>query len=151
MKIESPAFKNGQRIPEDFTGEGKNVSPKLIISSIPLKTKSMVLICDDPDAEKIAGKVWSHWILFNIPFHGEDIEIKENAFIGSRGVNDFKVLNYKGPMPPKGSGEHRYFFRVYALSRVLELKEGASRTEVEIAMKNLIIDKTEFQGVYSRD
>jgi len=146
MKITSPAFKQNEYIPKKYTCEGADVNPPLVIENIPEKAKSLVLIVDDPDAPM---GTWTHWVVFNIPCQGSVVEIKENSIPGVQGWNDFEQVNYGGPCPP--SGTHRYFFKMYALDTILNLKEGAKLNEVESAMKDHIIAKAELMGVYQKN
>ncbi len=145
MQLKS-VFDNNERIPGRYTCDGRNINPGLEISEIPEKTKSFALIVDDPDAP--AG-TWVHWIIFNIP--PTIIKIEENSIPthSKQGTNDFKKLDYGGPCPP--SGTHKYFFKIYALDSELELEEGASKKELENAMKEHILEKAELIGLYSRE
>jgi len=145
MKITSSAFQHNTMIPAKYTCEGMDINPPLLVEDIPEKTKSLVLIMDDPDAPR---GTWIHWVVFNIPCSGKKIEIKENSIPGVQGWNDFRRINYGGPCPP--SGTHRYFFRVYALDIMLNLKEGAKRQEVEDAMRGHILASAELVGLYKK-
>jgi len=144
FKIESTAFENGGFIPAKYTAGGENISPPLKISGTPQGTKSFVLIVDDPDAP---FGTWVHWVVFNIPpdvnFIPEGIQPQ-----GKPGINDFKTLKYGGPAPP--SGTHRYFFKLYAIDKVLDIPKGASKKEVEKAMEGHILAKAVLMGRYSR-
>ncbi|MEW5896373.1 MAG: YbhB/YbcL family Raf kinase inhibitor-like protein [Nanoarchaeota archaeon] len=147
MKLSSSAFKHGEDIPEKYTCEGDNISPPLKIEDIPAKAKSFVLIMDDPDAVKPAGKVWDHWIVFNIP--PSTTEIKENTEPeGRQGKNSWGELGYGGPCPP--DGQHRYYFKLYALDAELNLPAGATKSEIEKAMLEHILAKAELVGKYKR-
>ncbi|HEY4497177.1 MAG TPA: YbhB/YbcL family Raf kinase inhibitor-like protein [Candidatus Paceibacterota bacterium] len=150
MKLESTAFLHSQLIPLPHTCDGPDVSPPLRISEIPRDAKSIALIMDDPDAIKPAGKVWDHWVIFNIPVPESGVlEIFENSEPnGIHGVGTSKNTGYHGPCPP--DGEHRYFFKTYALDTMLGLAEGATKAEVERAMEGHIVDHTELMGKYSR-
>ena len=64
IKVESTAFEEGGMIPERYTCDGADVSPPLALSAVPEGTKSIALICDDPDAPR---GTWVHWVLFNLP------------------------------------------------------------------------------------
>ena len=66
MQITSPAFSDGSEIPRKYGYKNGNISPPLRISEIPENTESLILIVDDPDAKKAVGKVWTHWVVFNI-------------------------------------------------------------------------------------
>ena len=148
MEIESD-FVNGAKIHKEYTADGKNINPEIRISRIPENAYSLVLIVDDPDAP--AGK-WIHWILFNIPVTGDLVIITENSIpSGSKqGTNSWSKINYGGPSPPRGSGTHRYFFRVYALDCKLDLPKGSGLFDVEQAMDGHIISNGQLFGVYSR-
>lgn len=65
-----------------------------------------------------------------------------------QGKNDFKRIGYGGPCPPPGK-PHRYFFKLYALDAKLDLR-GASRNELESAMKGHVLAQTELMGKYGR-
>src|SRR5438094_682071 len=63
LQLTSTAFEEGQPIPLDHTGEGRNVSPQLKWTDPPAGTKSFALICEDPDAPR---GTFTHWVVFNI-------------------------------------------------------------------------------------
>lgn len=142
MKISSPEFKSNQNIPKKFTCQGDDINPSLIFEDIPKNAKSLVLIMDDPDAP---NEVFIHWIMFNIPIC---TKIDQDSFKGIEGANSTGSTGYIGPCPP--SGVHRYFFKLYALDTLLELKKGVLKSDVEKAMKLHIIEKAELIGLYSK-
>lgn len=142
MKLTSPVFEHGRAIPAKFTCDGENVSPPLEIEDAPEKAKTLALIVDDPDAP--AG-TWLHWLLYDVALRSS---IGEGEVPGKQGMNDFGRKDYGGPCPP--SGQHRYFFRLYALDTELNLPEGASRDEVEKAMADHVLAKAELMGLYER-
>lgn len=143
MKLSSSAFQHNQAIPLKFTCEGEDINPTLTISDVPPEAKSLAFIVDDPDAP---GKTWVHWVVFNIP--ATTREISENSIPGKQGMNDFGRLDFGGPCPP--SGEHRYFFKLYALDTTLNLKEGITKKQLEEAMKNHTLSKAELVGLYKK-
>ena len=142
MKLTSPKFGNGNNIPREFTCEGDNINPRLIIEAIPAGTKSLALIVDDPDAPM---GTWVHWVIFNIPVVSR---IDEDSIPGKQGINDFGRKDYGGPCPP--SGTHRYFFKLYALDTVLNLNEGINKEALEEAVGSHILDKAELIGLYKK-
>ncbi len=146
MTISSPDFAQGQAIPAKFADKGGNRSPQLLVGSVPLHAKSLVLIVDDPDAP--AG-LWTHWLLWNIPPGVVVLDEGQVPRGAVQGKNSFGNARYDGPAPP--SGTHRYFFHVFALDTKLSLAEGASRGELEAAMKGHIVGSAEFYGTYSAD
>ena len=149
MKIASSAFKHGEKIPVLYTCQGKEINPPLLISDVPKNTKSLVLIMDDPDVPRSVRQdgMWVHWVVFNMPPETE--EIKENMPPpGILGKGTEGKVGYQGPCPP--DREHRYFFKLYALNSLLDLKDGATKEDVTKAMKGHIITQTELIGTYSK-
>jgi Raf kinase inhibitor-like YbhB/YbcL family protein len=148
--IKTTAFSEAGSIPKKYTCDGGDLSPGLTWTGIPAGTKSLALIADDPDAP--VG-TWTHWIIWNIPPEGalpEGLSKDENLSNGGRqGKNDFKRIGYAGPCPPAGK-PHRYFFRLHALDAKLDVKAGASRNELERAMKGHVLGRTELMGKYGR-
>lgn len=142
MKVTGPDFGNNEMIPKKFTCEGKNVSPGLVIEGIPRQAKSLALIVDDPDAPM---GTWVHWVVYDMPPLGR---IEQNSVPGKQGTNDFGKRNYGGPCPP--SGTHRYFFKIFALDAMLDLKEGLSKKELEHLLQGHILEKAELVGLYKR-
>lgn len=151
LKLESTAFKAGEKIPVQYTCEGKDLSPALSWSGAPQGIKYWALIMDDPDAPM---GTWVHWVFYNIPANvaqlAEGISSQETLSNGAKqGFNDFKKLGYGGPCPPPGK-PHRYFFKLYALDAVLELPAKATKAQLVAAMKNHILAETELVGLYQR-
>ena len=110
-----------------------------------------MLIADDPDAP--AG-TWVHWVLYDLPPATKELpeDLPKSQYIpggGTQGLNDFKHLGYGGPCPPPGK-PHRYFFKLYALDTILELKPGASKKAVEKAMEKHVLAQGELMGTYKR-
>ncbi len=147
MKLTSLAFDNNSTIPKKYGYKHGNISPPLKIEDVPEGTKSLVLIIDDPDAMTAVGKVWSHWIIWNISPNISDIpenSIPENCL---QGKTDFGEIGYGGPAPP--DKEHRYVFKLYAIKSVLSNPQGSSKQEIEDSIKNQILEKTELYGKFS--
>mgnify|MGYP001140499843 CR=1 FL=1 len=151
IKITSKAFEEGGTIPEKYTCEGDNVSPPLVWTSVPEGTKSMALICDDPDAPM---GTWVHWVLFDLPPSVRELaenvpaqrELKSGA---KQGTNDFREIGYGGPCPPPGRA-HRYYFKLYALDKVINLSPGASKSQLVEAMKGHILAEGKLMGKFKR-
>ncbi len=153
MILTSSAFQHQGLIPAKYTCDGDDISPPLQWSNEPKGTKSFVLIVDDPDAIAVAGFVWDHWILFNIPSTIHDI--KEHSSVGIEGVTSFGKPGYGGPCPPNGT--HAYHFKLYALDTMVTLKkslpagrQGALKSQLEKAMKGHVLAQAELLGKYDR-
>jgi Raf kinase inhibitor-like YbhB/YbcL family protein len=146
MKITSQAFNNGEKIPEKYTMYGENRIPPIHLDDIPSKTLSLALIVDDPDASR--GDTFNHWLLFNMDPRVHDIKEDSVPVMATQGRNDFGEAEYDGPKPP--SGEHRYFFKAYALDTVLPLTHGAKRPDLEREMTEHVLESATLMGKYGR-
>lgn len=150
IKITSSAFTEGSMIPKRYTCDAEDVSPDLAWAAVPEGTKSLALICDDPDAPM---GTWVHWVLFNLPpdireLHAE-IPSEKTLKNGARhGKNDFRKFGYGGPCPP--GGIHRYFFKLYALDTVINLESGITKAQLLKAMERHILAEGQLMGKYKR-
>ncbi len=147
MKLTSPSFNHNGLIPSIYTCDGINCSPPFKIRDVPPNAKSIVLIMDDPDAVKEVGRVWDHWIVFNIPATMTIINKGEQP-TGVAGKNSGGNIAYVGPC--HSQGEHCYVFKLFALDLILQLSEGATRSQVEHAMHGHVIEETKLAGRYTR-
>jgi Raf kinase inhibitor-like YbhB/YbcL family protein len=150
MEITSTTFKHGARIPAKYTCDGVDVSPPLQWDNAPAGTKSVALICDDPDAPM---GTWVHWVIYDIPASITNLPekippLKELANGAKQGMNDFRAIGYGGPCPP--SGEHRYFFKIYALDGPTGLRPGATKAQLLSAMQGHILGEAHLMGKYKR-
>ena len=151
FSLTSSGFGSGAEIPQQYTCKGADDSPALDWSGAPAKTAGFALIMDDPDAP--AG-TWVHWVLWNLPatVHSlpQGVPKQDQPGDGSRqGRNSFKKVGYNGPCPPAGKS-HRYFFRLYALDAKLDLAAGASREQLDAAMKGHVLAQAEYVGTFHR-
>lgn len=151
IQITSPAFEEGKPIPKKHTCGGPDVSPPLEWKGVPEASKSLVIMCDDPDA---AMGTWVHWVLFNLPPDAtkiaENVAKKPILDGGARqGVNDFQRVGYGGPCPPPGK-THRYFFKLYALDTMIDVGEGVHKKDVEKAMQGHVLAQGQLMGTYKR-
>ena len=150
IEVRSSAFGEGDRIPSDFTCGGADMSPPIEWSGVPAQAQSLAIIADDPDA--LAGD-WVHWLIYDLPPSltqlPAGISAEEKLSIGGfQGRTDFGKLGYQGPCPP--IGEHRYFFKVYALDAMLRLKPGVSKQVLSQAMQGHILAEGVLMGKYDR-
>lgn len=150
MELRIPSFQDG-RVPVEHTCDGADRSPQLSWTAPPAGTKSLVLLVTDPDAP--AG-TWVHWVLFDMPaarHHLVDgVPPQPQLAEGSRqGQNDFGRIGYGGPCPPKGPA-HRYFFDLYALDTVLTARPGATRNQIETAMRGHVLGHAQVMARYGR-
>lgn len=147
MRLTSPEFDDGKSIPDRYGYDEENVNPPLTIEDVPADTASVALVVDDPDAQEPAGKIWDHWVVWNIDPNIDQIDEGSTPPNAREGRNDFDETGYGGPKPP--DREHTYHFRLYALDTELDLNAGASKAELCEEMEGLILDETELKGTYA--
>jgi Raf kinase inhibitor-like YbhB/YbcL family protein len=150
ITVTSPAFASMQAIPRKYTCDGEDLSPPLSWKNIPNNAKSIVLICDDPDAP--AGD-WVHWVCYDMPAATDSLPEAVPASDtlacgGKQGTTDFGKTGYGGPCPPGGT--HRYFFKVFALDKMLNLPAGKNKKEIVRAIKGHVAAAGELVGTYTR-
>ncbi len=154
MQLWSAEFGQGRQIPVRYTCDGANIAPPLEWSGIPVSARSLALIMEDPDAPdpKAPKFTWVHWIIYNIPVHIS--QLPEGITSGSlptpaqEGKNDWQRVGYGGACPPVG--QHRYYFKLYALDTLLEPMHEPTKAAVESAMTGHIVAYSELMGVYQK-
>ena len=152
LKLTSPAFSDGGEIPRECGYKHGNKVPPLKIDCAYTRIKSLALIMDDPDAMGAVGKVWVHWVIWNISpgalkeFQYENSQTPEIG-LSDKGMTDFGEVGYGGPAPP--DKRHTYVFKLYALDSWLDLPEGSTKSELEKAMEGHIIEQTQLTGTYA--
>jgi len=142
VRVSSNAFQNNELIPIKYTCDGKRISPNLHFSDIPEHTQSLVLIMDDPDAP--SGN-FVHWVVFNLPPETSDFTDSQIPD-GIVGKNSLNQNNYCPPCPP--SGQHHYFFKLYALDAMINLDQNATRQDVTHTMQKHVVAQAELIGLY---
>lgn len=153
FRLTSPAFEHDTPLPLRHTADGEDLSPPLAWTGVPDGTKEMVLICDDPDAET---GVFTHWVVYGMPPHLDHLPeaIPDDAIIETdtvalvQGLNEFDEVGWSGPSSSDERGPHRLFFRLFALdAELLDLRPGASRTDLRTAAREHIIEQTVLVGI----
>lgn len=160
LDVTSSAFGQGQRIPTDHTADGADISPPLDWTNVPDRTRSVAVLCEDPDVSE--AEPFVHWILCNLrPYEmglpvtripeglSKDPRPKELPD-ARQGRNSFGRIGYAGPAPPPGDGNHHYYFKVFALDEVLDVPDDVGRRDLLAAMKGHILAWGEIVGTYSR-
>lgn len=154
LTLTSSAFANAGEIPQRFTCQGADCSPPLAWQGVPANARSLVLIVDDPDAPDPAAPkmTWVHWLLYNLPasdgFFPEGLA-EAGLPPGTRpGLNDWQRTGYGGPCPP--IGRHRYFFKLYALDKVLPDLGKPDKTKLLAAMQGHVLASVELVGTYRK-
>jgi Raf kinase inhibitor-like YbhB/YbcL family protein len=150
MALTSSAFEHHGKIPTKHTGEGEDVSPALAWSNVPDGTRSVALICHDPDAPlaKEGRYGFVHWVLYGIP--ASVSKLPEGTGDHTAGINDFGRAGYGGPMPPEGHGKHHYYFWLLALDTEPKLEAGLSMWALLEAIDDNVIGMNRLIGTYAR-
>ena len=141
LKLTSSAFSHGGEIPRECGYKNGNKITPLTVSGIPEGTESLALIMDDPDAMGAVGKIWVHWVAWNID------PTKTELAKSTEGMTDFGEVGYGGPAPP--DKRHTYVFKLYALDSKLVLTTESTKVDVEKAMEGHIIEQTQLTGTYA--
>ena len=144
LKLTSSAFEDGGEIPRECGYKNENKEPPLSASGVPEGTKSLALIMDDPDAMGAVGKVWVHWVMWNIDPTNTELFVEN---LTTEGMTDFGEVGYGGPAPP--DKRHTYVFKLYALDSELDLPDKSTKADVEKAMEGHIIEQTQLTGTYA--
>lgn len=144
MKITS-VFAHNENIPSIYTCDGQDLAPVLTVSEIPSNTQELVLIVDDPDAPM---GTFVHWLVYNLPPNTTKIDNKNLPAEAKQGMTDFGRASWGGPCPP--SGTHRYFFKIYAIDKKLNLPVGLTKNELEKSIRGHVIEQAELIGLYKR-
>lgn len=144
MQIKTDFEHNGQ-IPSKYTCDGDDLAPVLEFADVPKNAKELVMIMDDPDAPM---GTWVHWILYNISPDTKIIDDNNLPQGVKSGFTSFRRLGWGGPCPP--NGVHRYFFKLYALDKKIEMEEGLTKEQVLEKIDGSVIDYCELIGLYKR-
>lgn len=149
LQLTSPVFDDGEPIPDEYGYTARDVNPPLDVSGVPDETESLALVVDDPDAVEPAGKVWDHWVVWNVDPGREHIpEDWSPEFEGAvEGQNDYGERGYGGPNPP--DRPHTYRFRLYALDTELDLPAGSTKADLEDAMAGHVLAEAELDGTFA--
>jgi Raf kinase inhibitor-like YbhB/YbcL family protein len=147
MQLSSPAFDDGEPIPRKYGYEEENVNPPLRVNDVPHDTETLALVMDDPDAVEPAGKIWEHWLIWNIDPTVSEIPEDWGTVGAVEGQNDYGETDYGGPNPP--DGQHTYRFTLYALDTELDLPSGATVEELEDAVDGHVVAEATLEGTYA--
>jgi len=151
LELRSPAFDEGERMPDSTGYANENDSPPLEISGVPEGTDSLVLIMDDPDAKPVAGHVWDHWIVFDIDPDTAELPEDWDADGATEGYSDYVEQGWGGPSPPEG--EHDYIFKLFALEGEIDAPAPIRKQRIgsTITMECEILAQTQLVGRYDAE
>jgi Raf kinase inhibitor-like YbhB/YbcL family protein len=147
LRLRSPAFSHHEEIPPRHAKEGENVAPSLSWEGLPEGTRSVAVVCHDPDAPLVDG--FTHWVAYGIDPESEGLE--EGGEAAVQGVNSTGGEGYTGPAPPPGHGGHHYYFWVYALREDPGLAPGLERRELLERIEDLVIEQARLVGTYRNE
>ena len=147
LSLSSSAFEDGGSIPEEYGYEERNVNPPLEIEGVPPTAESLALIVDDPDAVDPAGKVWDHWVVWNVDPDDQQVPEDWDVDDAVEGRNDYGEREYGGPNPP--DGEHTYRFELYALDRQLDIDEETNADTLRDTMDDFVLAEATLEGTYA--
>lgn len=156
IRLASPAFANGARLPVRFTADGEGVSPPLFWTGVPTGAVRLALLVEDADAPTPSPLV--HAVIWDLP--AADGELKEGAIVADArrdsddgsdvGRNSYRIEGWLPPDPPTGHGVHHYAFQLFALSDGPDVKDNPSRSAILKAMAGRVLAAGVLTGTYSR-
>lgn len=149
LKITSSAFKSGELIPAKYSCDADKVNPALAFSGVPASAKSLALIVDDPDVPKtmIPSGEFVHWLVWDISPASKGIAEADKS-AATMGLNGTGKPGYYPMCPP--DREHRYFFKLYALDKMLSDAKITNKAELLAAMQGHIVGQAELTGRYPK-
>ncbi|MEV0156266.1 YbhB/YbcL family Raf kinase inhibitor-like protein [Micromonospora sp. NPDC050686] len=147
IMLRSTAFTDHDLLPGRFAQDGGNVSPPLQWSDVPDPAEELVLVVEDPDAGRAP---FLHWLVTGIA--PDSTGVAEGAVPqgGREWPNAAGGTGWSGPLPPRGEEAHRYFFRLYAVNRPLELPPSPQAADVHEALAGRELGSGTMVGTYRR-
>jgi Raf kinase inhibitor-like YbhB/YbcL family protein len=148
IEVTSIAFEPNTPLPISCTEDGVGAAPPLSFRGAPDSARSLVLLCEDPDAPLFEPYV--HWLVYGVPPATEAMDAHtQSAYrLGENGRGD---PGFAPAAPPAGHGVHRYHFQVFALDVPVDLGAGADRGKVLELMKDHVVAWGELVGTYQRE
>ena len=131
LRLSTPAFIDGSRLPKRYTCDGSGEEPPMQAGTVPPSTSEIVLVVSDPDAP---GGTYVHLTRYDLSPRG-DGSVDHG---GREGRNSAGKDGWAPPCPPKGDDPHRYVWTVYALRDESGLQAGAEPAEVTAALDGVL-------------
>jgi Raf kinase inhibitor-like YbhB/YbcL family protein len=147
MMMRSVAFNDHDRMPERFAQDRGNVSPPLEWSGVPESTTELVLLVEDRDA---GPTPFLHWLVTGIESNVGGVAEGQVPAGGREWTNGFGRAGWAGPLPPVNDDPHRYFFRIYAVSRPLELPPEPQVPDVHRELDGQQLASGNIVGTFAR-
>jgi Raf kinase inhibitor-like YbhB/YbcL family protein len=163
LEVTSSVFSSGQTLPRASTADGEGLPPPLTWNGVPGNARSMVVICEDPDAP--LPEPFVHWLVYGIPARPGTADATDPGTANATAVGTLDVANlgsvrqgenskggkgYTAAAPPPGHGVHHYHFQVFALDEDLALEPGAGRSALLEAMRGHVVAWGDLVGTYER-
>ncbi len=142
LEIET-VFKDGDMIPIEYTGYGKNISPEFKIKNLSIKAKSLVIVLEDLSHPI---KNFTHWIAWNIKAEStipENVGSMDNVIQGIA----YGFHKYAGAKPPLCQ-KHNYKYTIYSLDDILTLSSNTMKKKLLKTMEGHILQKGSITGYF---
>lgn len=147
LEVTSVAFSAGHPLPKSASADGAGLAPPISWRNVPPTTRSIVLICEDPDAP--FPEPFVHWLVYGIPASVGRLDGSPPR-VGREGKNSASTTGFTGAAPPPGHGTHHYHFQVFALDIELDLEAGANRSALFEAIRGHVLACGDLVGTYER-
>lgn len=151
LRLLSPDFEGGERMPDYVGAANANENPPLEIDDVPAGAESLVLVFDDPDVQALIGHTFDHWYVWNIDPGIGEIPRDWEGDDAIHGYNDFGGQGYDGPSPPEGT--HGYRWKLFAIDVQLDLPPETRKTRVggEMVLEAEVLASTQMIGEYDAE
>ncbi len=150
LKINIPKFADGDWMPIEHSGRGKDISPEIRLSEIDERAVSIAVTLDDADHPFIRN--YNHWVIWNLPVAAAIPEgVPKGGTVETLGGAKQGIAygrhRYKGPKPPF-KAIHSYVFTVYTLDSPIEISSNSTKRDFLAAAQGHILQKAVYTGKF---
>jgi Raf kinase inhibitor-like YbhB/YbcL family protein len=143
LRVSSPAFIDGSRLPQRYTCDGPGEEPPVQAGTVPPSTSELILVVSDPDAP---GGTYVHVTRYGLSPRG-DGSVDHGGYEGRNSAGE---IGWAAPCPPEGDDAHRYVWSVYALRGPSGIDAGAEPGEVAAALREGALASGTLTARYAR-
>lgn len=147
ITVTSPAFSDGSRLPVSGTVDGDGSPPALAWTHLPSGTRSVLLVCEDPDAP--FPDPFVHWMVYGIPASVRSVDARTSGQF-AQGKNTKLGTGFTPAAPPPGHGVHHYHFQVFALDCASDFEPDDGRGAIIDLVQGHVLAWGELVGTYER-
>jgi Raf kinase inhibitor-like YbhB/YbcL family protein len=147
IRLVSPVFTPGGRLPARFTCTGQGTFPPLRWAGVPAAARELGLYMVDPDAP---SGPFVHWVVLALSPRSGGLPAGTKPATLRLGRASSGRTGYEPPCPPKGASPHHYVFTLYALRKPAGLPYAASAADARSAFTANAIARGQLTATFSR-